>query len=251
MSRDWLPDISIYKQIADELRARIASGELAPGAKVPGENTLMTDYDVSRDTARKALATLKAEGLTQTKKGSGTIVRSFRPIRRPVPDRLSVKQWGTGKPIWDRDTDNRPRRAEVSVDETPAPAHIAEQLGVDPGALVCRRTRRYFIDETPVQLATSFLPLDIVTGSRITQKDTGDGGTYARLKELGHAPTDFCEVLQARMPTPDETQKLSLSDGTPVVEIARIAKDAAGRIVEVNEMILSGPAYLLEYNFTA
>lgn len=251
MSREWLPDVSIYKQIADELRARIVSGELAPGARVPGENRLMPEYEVSRDTARKALAILKAEGLTETKKGSGTIVRSFRPIRRSAPDRLSAKRWGAGLSIWDRDTDNRPRREETTVDEAPAPPYIADWLGVDPGTIVCRRARRYFVDEKPVQLATSYLPLDIVAGSQITQQNTGPGGTYGRLKELGYAPADFREVLQARMPNPDEAHKLDLPDGTPVVQIARIAKDAAGRVVEVNEMLLNGAAYILEYDFSA
>jgi GntR family transcriptional regulator len=251
MPREWLPDTPIYKQIADELRARITSGELGPGAKIPGENKLMPEYGVSRDTARKALAILKAQGLTETKRGSGTTVRSFRPIPRIAPDRLAAKQWGTGKAIWDYDTDRRPRRTEATVDEAPAPGHIAQRFEINPGAVVCRRVRRYFVDETPVQLATSYLPLDIVAGSPITELNPGDGGIYARLKDLGHGPTDFIERLQARMPSPDEAHQLDLSDGTPVIEIARIAKDAAGRIVEINEMLLSAPAYVLEYNFPA
>ena len=59
--------------------------------------------------------------------------------------------------------------------------------------------------------------------------DTGPGGTYARLGDLGHAPARFREDLRARMPAPEETERLELAAGTPVVDIIRVAADADGR----------------------
>jgi GntR family transcriptional regulator len=53
------------------------------------------------------------------------------------------------------------------------------------------------------------------------------------------------------MPEPAEADLLNLPAGTPVVEIARIASDAAGRIVEVNEMIADANAYIFRYDFGA
>ncbi|EMF24625.1 GntR family transcriptional regulator [Streptomyces gancidicus BKS 13-15] len=58
-------------------------------------------------------------------------------------------------------------------------------------AVMCVRRRRFLVDSKPVLLATSYLPLSLVAGSAITQEDTGPGGTYARLSELGHAPVHF------------------------------------------------------------
>jgi GntR family transcriptional regulator len=101
-------------------------------------------------------------------------------------------------------------------------------------------------------LATSYLPAELVRGSAITQQDTGPGGTYARLAELGHAPTHFREDLRARMPQPEETDALDLpSAGTPVIDIVRTAYTDAGQPVEVNEMTLDASAYILRYDFTA
>jgi GntR family transcriptional regulator len=97
-----------------------------------------------------------------------------------------------------------------------------------------------------------YLPADLVTGSAITQQDTGPGGVYARLAELGHAPAHFREDLRARTPQPEEAAELELpSSGTPVVEIVRTAFTEAGRPVEVNEMTLDASAYILRYDFDA
>ena len=85
------------------------------------------------------------------------------------------------------------------------------------------------LDGKPVLLSTSYLPASIVAGSAITQEDTGPGGSYARLAELGHAPAHFREDVRARMPQPEETKALDLpSSGTPVVDIVRTAFTAGG-----------------------
>jgi GntR family transcriptional regulator len=62
------------RQIAAAIRQKIASGELRPGARVPSVITLAGEYQVSPDTARKAIRLLKAEGLVETEPGYGTFV---------------------------------------------------------------------------------------------------------------------------------------------------------------------------------
>ncbi|UWZ35141.1 GntR family transcriptional regulator [Dactylosporangium roseum] len=52
-----------YKMLADVLRQRISSGALAPGRRLPSAAELAWEHDVSRDTALRAMATLRAEGL--------------------------------------------------------------------------------------------------------------------------------------------------------------------------------------------
>ena len=50
-------------RIAAELRARITSGELAPGDAMPSTRTLAQEYGTSLETANKALKVLADEGL--------------------------------------------------------------------------------------------------------------------------------------------------------------------------------------------
>lgn len=241
-----------YQQIADELRRAIETGEFPPGVKIPGENQLMSQYEVARNTARQALAVLRDQGLTEARKGSGIYVRTFRPIRRNAVSRLSQQQWGSGKPIWAADIDDRPlKTADAEVVEVDAPEHIKTAMQLPAGARVWRRSRTFVVEGEPVNRAVSYLPAELVAGSRITQVDTGPGGTYARLAELGHKPVRFREEIRVRMPMPTEAEALQLPPATPVILVARTAFDEDGRVVEVNEMAMNSSRYILEYDFTS
>ncbi|WP_198041465.1 GntR family transcriptional regulator [Micromonospora chokoriensis] len=63
-----------YRVIADELRGRIASGAIPPGALLPAESTLTAEFRASRGTIRQAIAALREAGLVVTEHGRGTHV---------------------------------------------------------------------------------------------------------------------------------------------------------------------------------
>lgn len=186
----------------------------------------------------------------ETKRGAGARVVSFRPIRRRGIQRLARDHWGEGKSIWSAD-EERPVSIDVRVDTVPAPAHIANLLGLEEGAPVCARSRRFVLDDRSVMLASSYLPLELVSGTAITRVDTGEGGIYARLSEIGHAPAHFREEIRCRFPSSDEAQRLELPTERPVIKLFRTAYDADGSVVEVNEMTMDSASYILEYDFNA
>lgn len=241
----------LHQRIAETLREAIASGELAPGATAPSENELMEKHKISRTTARQALASLKEEGLLEARQGASTKVRRFEPIRRNAAKRLSAKVWGAGKPIWDMDVPDQSHAEKVTVDEIEGPAHFLRAFDLPDGSRLCRRSRVHTVDNQPVMLSTSYLDAALVSGTRITEEDSGPGGIYGRLADIGHAPADFREEIISRMPSPQEKKLLKLGPGTPVIVIMRSAFDATENLVEVNEMILDSSAYILEYTFSA
>ncbi|MEV7089529.1 GntR family transcriptional regulator [Streptomyces sp. NPDC093085] len=241
-----------YRRIADTLREAIRAGEYGPGARLPGENDLMAAHGVARMTARQALGVLQSEGIAESRKGAGVFVRSFRPVRRRGVQRLSGEVWGGGRSVWAVDAGDRELVVDrVRVGEEVAPERIARVLGIEAGGAVCVRERRFVLDGKPVLLATSFLPSALVAGSAVTREDTGPGGIYARLGELGAGPVRFREEIRSRMPSQEETELLSLSAGTPVVLVCRTAFAEGERAVEVNEMVLDSASYVLEYDFDA
>jgi GntR family transcriptional regulator len=62
-----------YRQIAAWLRARIEAGEFRPGVDpLPSEKDLQELFEVARDTARRAVAVLRDEGLVVTVPQRGT-----------------------------------------------------------------------------------------------------------------------------------------------------------------------------------
>jgi len=64
----------VADRIADDLRTRIARGELAHGSKLPAERALADRYGVSAATIREAIRALTTIGLLQTRHGSGSYV---------------------------------------------------------------------------------------------------------------------------------------------------------------------------------
>src|SRR5215472_16883315 len=70
----------LYRQIADDLRNRIESGELAQGSQLATEVELRDQYNASRNTVRDAIKWLTTLGLLETRPGQGTFV-----IEKPTP----------------------------------------------------------------------------------------------------------------------------------------------------------------------
>lgn len=246
---DRSSDRPVYRQIADQLRNAITQGEFTPGAKLPSERVLMDRYQTSRVTVRQAIAVLGAEGLIDVEHGRGVFVRSRPPLRRLGRERLGRREREAGKGAFlsDAMAAGREASAEVEVARGVAPPEVAERLHLSQGDQVLIRRRRMLADGQPVQLATSYLPLQLVEGTQIEQADTGTGGTYARLEELGHRLGRFQEDLSARMPLPDEARALRLGAGMPVIRVVRTAFDEQGDPVEVNDMVLAADRYELTY----
>jgi GntR family transcriptional regulator len=210
----------------------------------------MRDHGVARATARQALAQLVNWGLAEARKGSGIYVRDFRPIVRAGIARLGGSTWPSGISVWDTETVGRDLAVDqLEVAHVDAPDHVRRLLGLTGEAGVVLRSRRYVLDGKPVLLSRSWLPSRIAEGTAIAQPDSGPGGVYARLAEVGHAPARFREDLRSRMPGPEEIERLVIAPGTPVVDICRVALDADGTPVEVNEMTADSSGYVFRYEF--
>ena len=65
----------LYRQIADQIRSLIKSGEFPAGARLPPERDLAKQLGVSRPSVREALIALEVEGLVEVRIGSGIYVQ--------------------------------------------------------------------------------------------------------------------------------------------------------------------------------
>jgi DNA-binding GntR family transcriptional regulator len=72
-----------YLQLADVFRRAINDGELKAGDKLPGLDTVATEYGVARGTARRAFEQLQTEKLIVIRHGQGSFVLHPRP---PEPE---------------------------------------------------------------------------------------------------------------------------------------------------------------------
>lgn len=68
------PKHQSYRDIADDIEARIRSGEYKPGEQLPSAIGWAEIYSVSKSTAERALIVLRERGLTEGYAGRGTFV---------------------------------------------------------------------------------------------------------------------------------------------------------------------------------
>jgi GntR family transcriptional regulator len=247
-------DRPAYQQIADRLRADIQSGALESGSQVPSERELMDQYEAARGTVRQSLAVLRTEGLIEIWHGKGAFVRSRPPIRRVAHDRFARRHREAGRAAFLAEMESEGRKAEVEVEYVgagEASAEIAEHLGLALGDRVLVRRRRYLADGAPVEVATSYVPWDLADGTAIAEQNTGPGGIYARLEELGHELVEFTEEVSARMPHPEEARDLEITVGVPVLRVLRRALGRDGAVLEVCDTIKAADRFVLSYGLPA
>jgi DNA-binding FadR family transcriptional regulator len=76
----------LYRQVADQIRVLIGTGELKPGSRLPPERELAERFSVSRPTVREALIVLEVEGYIQIRMGSGVYIGNRpRPAEGDLP----------------------------------------------------------------------------------------------------------------------------------------------------------------------
>jgi len=248
---DPASDRSVYRQIADHLRNDISEGRIQPGDRLPSESQLMSDYEVSRVTVRRAFGLLLSEGLVISEHGRGWFVRRRPPVKRLGSDRFARRAEGKAAFTVDMEASNRPFSVDVLyVGSGVPPEDVAARLAVELGEEVVIRRRRYLTEGQPIEYATSYIPSDIAAGTPIAEVDTGPGGIYARMEDRGMTFEWYDEEITARMPTPDEARLLALPIGAPVLHLVRTAI-ADGRPVEVCDTVIDAAAIALYYRLPA
>lgn len=136
---------SAWRLIAEELRADITDGRLQTGERLPAETALATRFGVNRHTARQAIASLAAEGLVESRRGSGTFVTNSTVHVHRIGTRTRLTTSLAGR------SSAAGRVLESAIE--PAPEHVARRLGISDGLAVRVEAIRT-IDSAPFALGT-------------------------------------------------------------------------------------------------
>jgi GntR family transcriptional regulator len=268
-----------YLLVADELRRRIQSGRYPPGSKLPTFDELQRAYGVSEIVIRNAVSLLRHEGLVDTRRGGGTVVR-----RRPQVRRLGMDRYRTeGNPAAGNSDANlggnvRPNagpnvgavnsdagqatsftadhgipwheyRLSARFSTVRADKELAAVFGVGAGTPLLRRHFVFYARQQPEQISVNFLPLDLVMGTPVADpaREPWPGGTPAQLASLGHPVTRVEESVTARMPTAAEAQTLRMSHGTPVFAIFRLMISGDAVLEVCRHIVIPADRVVLDY----
>jgi GntR family transcriptional regulator len=223
----------IYRQIADDLRYKIESGEIPHGAQLPTEGKLMDQYGASRNTVRDAIKMLTAWWLVETRAGRGTYV-----VDKIVPfvSTLTGEPDSGGSDVYLAAVTAKGR---VPVNSTPrvemhnATGDVARALRVGEGTLVLSRHQECFIDGTPWSLQTSFYPMRLVQAgaAKLAQPADIEGGAVKYIaRECGLKQAGYRDSIAVRPLNEREAAFFKLPDDgpIPVFEIFRVAFDEGG-----------------------
>jgi GntR family transcriptional regulator len=77
--------IPLYSRVLSIIHNKIISGQYEPEEKLPTEDELVRDFQVSKITVRNALALLEADGLIHRIRGKGTYVAKVIPTTKQCP----------------------------------------------------------------------------------------------------------------------------------------------------------------------
>ncbi|MFP3901384.1 MAG: GntR family transcriptional regulator [Acidimicrobiia bacterium] len=218
-----------YRAIADELRARVESGELAAGVLLPSESRLSATHGVSRVTVRKALELLRDEGLIDARQGFGWFVATA-PVRQALGRLGTIEEQLASLGV-------ESERRVVGFGFTEAPPRVRQVLGRDT-VLEVRRVN--LADGQPFARVTVWCPEEL--GARLSRAEVERSPFY----ELVAVPIGGAtQTIGAAVAGRDDAELLAVPVGSPVLRCERITFATEGPPVLMSEHLF--PAHRTEF----
>ncbi|GAB3219301.1 hypothetical protein GCM10027447_01840 [Glycomyces halotolerans] len=229
---DTRPD---HQKVAADIRAQIASGELPAGCQLPSTSQLIEQFGVANATVQKALTLLKDEGYLSSRRGKGVYVRD-REVHV-----VGAKSYITPDGSYTYEL--------LCVKEVVPPRPVGALLRLGEGEQAFERKRLMLYNDEPVELATSYYPSKIASGTPLARKARIKGGAPKVLADLGYAQKHMIDTTAARHPTTEEVELLRLPQGVPILRQLRLI--TATRDIPVEASVLIKPSHLYEVRFEA
>ncbi len=211
-----------YQEIAETLRVRIAAE--GPGHVLPSESDLSAEFGVSRVTVRKALETLRDQGIVESRQGFGWFVATA-----PLQQRLAGLETIEGQ-LAERGL--HPERQILEFAFVAAPAHVAARLGC---AQVLRVKRLNLADGAPFAVVTVWCPAE--RGQHLSRRDVEHRPFY---ELLGVQLRGAVQTIGAAAASDADAELLQVPSGSPVLRCERLTTSVAGEPILLSEFIFPG-----------
>ncbi|WP_439675696.1 GntR family transcriptional regulator [Embleya sp. MST-111070] len=241
----------LHERIAADLRDEIMSGDLEPGASLPSTQRLKERFDASNATVQKALQVLKDERLVVGRAGAAVTVREHhQETVRPADFGQPAE---AGKPYrWLTEAGKQGKRGSIQlldVAEVRPPGDVAACLELGETGTAVMRRQLLMHDGDPVELVTSYYPLELARGTVMAEPRKIRGGTPTLLADMGYPPRLTVDRVSARVPTQQQYEALRLPSDLPILRTLRVVYSDNDRPIEVTVMAKAGHLYELQYEF--
>lgn len=156
--------LTLADQILDILVERILNGVYPPGSKLPPENQLRDEFNVSRSTIRTAVSRLEDRKLVHRQRGVGTYISSQPNISNPLNEFIEFPQ-------LIKDNGYEPGYQELSADIITADEEILGKLQLQPGSRVLQIRKIFTANGDPIIYVVNHIPVwvyeDILTEEQV------------------------------------------------------------------------------------
>lgn len=226
--------IPLYYQIKTRLMEAIENGQLKPGDRVPSERELTEKFNVSRMTARQALAELESQGVLYRVQGKGTFVATPK-LEQPLAGITSFTEDMRRRGL-------EPGARVLSVEEVPAGRRVGRALGLAETTPVFRLERLRLAGGEPMALEVSHIPVALCPA--LFTVDFADQSLYKILAEtFGVKLVKAVQSLEAVPADAYEADVLHVREGTPLLLLERISRDSTDRPAEFVRSLYRGDRY--------
>jgi GntR family histidine utilization transcriptional repressor len=231
------PVAARYLQVKQFVLSRISAGTLAVGDRVPSENELVRELEVSRMTANRALRELAADGVLVRVAGVGTFVAEQRAQAHPLEVRNIADE------IRSRGHEHVAK--VIFHGSGSATRELAERCGVSPGAKLDHTLLIHYEGVLPLQVEDRYVNPTVVPG--YLQNDFSAITPHQYLMQA--APLQRAEhTVRAMVPDNRIRRMLKLEAGDACLLIMRRTW-SFGRIATVADLYHPGSRYELSGAF--
>lgn len=220
-----------YTAIKEHIVACIESRQWVSGDRVPSENELASQFDVSRMTARRALTELGELGILVRTQGLGSFVADSRPMS-------SMLEIGS----IDREITQRghQHRSQVlHLEQVTAERETAILLGLAEGASVFHSVLVHWENELPLQCEERFV--NPLFGPDYLQQDFTELTPSSYLSGISPL-TEADQTVEAVNVTADISKALKITRSEPCLQLKRRTWCKTG-IVNIATLTYPGSRY--------
>ncbi|MDR7278690.1 GntR family transcriptional regulator [Catenuloplanes atrovinosus] len=226
-----------YLRVLNTIRERIENDTYPPGTSLPSENTLAKEFGVARPTVLKALGILRQDGWIESQQGKGHFVRG-RPSAAGV------------SPQYAREAlylDETVATEILHVGPVLASPRIAASLHIPEGTPVYERRRRTVSESGPVDMVSTFVPVDVAVGTDIIKPIPITGNLLDHIAQARGIRGDYViERLTARRITADEAAALDVPDDEPVISTVITVYQSSGEAVLASVLVMPGSRHEID-----
>jgi GntR family transcriptional regulator len=226
----------VYQAIAQDVEQHV----LTSGARLPSERELCERLSVSRATVRRALRQLATDGLVESIPGRGTFV-SAGPLGEAPNTLMSFTHLGTSRGL-------APSARVLQADVRPATIDEAETFAIAPGAEMFYLERVRYLDELPVAIDSSRVPLARAPG--LVDVDFASVSLYGTLESCGAGPVRADYTVSAIAATERDAELLDVEVQSPLLLTTTTSFDEARRLVELGKQTYRGDRYRFRATLT-